>query len=72
MSFKNEYKKFAATSLDQTERAPDPADKLGRLVVAEAWLDLDEQTNQLIAHEADGARCLIEQPLRATCRSPGW
>ena len=32
MSFKNEYKRFAATSLDQTERTADPTDKLSRLI----------------------------------------
>ncbi len=40
MSFKNAYKRFAVTSLDQTERTADPTDKLGRLIVAEAWRGL--------------------------------
>ena len=69
MSFKNEYKRFAVRSLDQTERAADPTDKLGRLIVAEAWLDLAEQTNQLVDHEAEEAHSIIEQPLKAaSCR----
>lgn len=69
MSFKNEYKRFAVTSLDQTEKAAAPTDKLGRLIVAEAWLDLAKQTNQLVGHEADEAHSIIEQPLKAaSCR----
>jgi hypothetical protein len=69
MSFKNEYKRFAITSLVQTEKAGDAAGKLGRLIVAEAWLDLVEQTNQLVDHEAEDAHWIIEQPLKAgSCR----
>ncbi len=69
MSFKNKYKRFAVTSLDQTDRTTDPTDKLGRLIVAEAWLDLAEQTTQTVGHEADEAHSLMEQPLkRVSCQ----
>ena len=66
MSFKNEYKRFAITSLDQ---AADSADKFGRLIVAEAWIDLAEQTNQLVDTKPRKPTRLVEQPLKAaSCR----
>jgi hypothetical protein len=72
MGSKNEYKRFAVKSLDQIERTAGVVDKLGRLIMAEAWLDLAEQTNQPLDHEADEAHWIIEQPLRvASCRTPG-
>jgi hypothetical protein len=63
MSFENEYKRFAAASLDLTERATDLSHKVGLLIVAEAWLDLAEQTTQLVDHKADEAHEIMEQPL---------
>jgi hypothetical protein len=33
----NEYKRFAVATLDQTERTTDVADKMGVLIMAEAW-----------------------------------
>jgi hypothetical protein len=32
--------------------------------MAEAWLDLAEQTTQVVDHEADEAHSMIEQPLK--------
>jgi hypothetical protein len=49
MSFENKYKRFAAASLDLTEKAKDLPDKVGVLIMAEAWLDLVEQTTQLVS-----------------------
>jgi hypothetical protein len=65
----NEYKPFAEASLDQTERTMDVADKVGVLIMAEAWLDLAQETTQLVDREADHAHSIIEQPLKArSCR----
>jgi hypothetical protein len=64
----NEYKQFAVASLNQTEKATDLANKVGRLIIAEAWLDLAEGTTQLVDHEADGAHSIMEQSLKtASC-----
>ena len=61
------YKNFATASLNSTEGAKNLTDKAGLLIIAEAWLDLAEQTTQLVRHEADEAHRMIEQPLtRAT------
>jgi hypothetical protein len=60
------YKNFAVASLNSTERAKDLTDKVGLLIIAEAWLELAEQTTQLLGHEAEAHR-MIERPLtRAT------
>ncbi len=64
MTSVNPYKLFAATSLDSTEHATELSSKVGRLIVAEAWLDLAEQTTQIANHEADEAHSIIEQPLK--------
>ncbi|HEY2412989.1 MAG TPA: hypothetical protein VGI40_12135 [Pirellulaceae bacterium] len=64
MRFKNEYKRFVTASLDLTEKAKDLPDKVGVLIMAEAWLDLAEQTTQLVDQEADEAHCMMEEPLK--------
>ena len=64
MSSENEYRRFAAASLNSTESAKDLSDKVGLLIMAEAWLDLAEQTTQTVDHEADEAHSMIEQPLK--------
>lgn len=64
MTSESRYKRFAATSLNSTEYATDLSGKVGRLIVAEAWLDLAEQTTQIVYHEADEAHSIIEQPLK--------
>jgi len=45
------YKNFAVASLNSTE----DSDKVGLLIIAEAWLELTEQTTQLLGHEAEEA-----------------
>jgi hypothetical protein len=64
MTSESQYKRFAATSLNSTEDATDLSDKVGLLIMAEAWLDLAEQTTQMVDHEADEAYSMIEQPLK--------
>jgi hypothetical protein len=65
----NEYKRFAVASLTQTERTTDLANKVGVLIMAEAWLNLAHETTQLVDHEADDAYSIIGQPLKtASCR----
>ena len=60
-------KNFAVASLNSTEGAKDLTDKVGLLIIAEAWLELAEQTTQLLGHEAEEAHRIIERPLtRAT------
>ena len=63
MSSKNEYRRFAATSLESTENAADLTTKTRLLIMADAWLDLAERTTQLVDHEAEEAHGIMEQPL---------
>jgi len=58
------YKNFAVASLNSTEGAKDQTDKAGLLIMAEAWLELAEQTTQPLGHEAEEAHRMIEQPLK--------
>jgi hypothetical protein len=58
------YKRFAASSLNSTEGVTCVSDKVRLLIMAEAWLDLAEQTTQIVDHESDEAHGMIEQPLR--------
>jgi hypothetical protein len=68
MSSEN-YRNFAVASLNSTEGAKDLTDKVGLLIMAEAWLELAEQTTQLVGHEAEEAHRMIEWPLsRATAQ----
>ena len=61
------YKNFAVASLNTTEGAKDLTDKVGLLIIAEAWLELAEQTTQLLGQETEEAHRMIERPLsRAT------
>jgi hypothetical protein len=60
----NEYSRFAVSSLDATETARDLCGKVAVLILADAWLDLAEQTTQTVDHEADEAHSMIEQPLK--------
>jgi hypothetical protein len=67
VSSKNEYRRFAAASLESTEKGADLTTKTHLLIMADAWLDLAERTTQLIDREADEAHRIMEQPLtRAT------
>ena len=61
------YRNFAVASLGSTEGVADLPDKVGLLIIAEAWLELAEQTTQLVGHEAEEAHKMIELRLtRAT------
>ena len=61
------YKNFAVASLNSTQGAKGLTDKVGLLIIAEAWLELAEQSTQLVGHEVEEAHRMIEQPLtRAT------
>ena len=53
------YKNFAMASLNSTEGAKDLTEKVGLLIIAEAWLQLAEQ----VGHEAEEAHRMIERPL---------
>jgi hypothetical protein len=64
MTSKSEYCRFAVSSLNSTGTAIDLSSKVGVLILADAWLDLAEQTTQTVDHEADEAHCIIEQPLK--------
>ena len=63
MSCENEYRRFAIASLDLSERGKNLADKSRVLIVAEARLDLAEQTTPLVERETSEAHRIIEQPL---------
>lgn len=58
------YKRFAASFLNSTEGVTSVSDKLRRLIMAEAWLNLVEQTTQMVDDKFDEAHDMIEQPLR--------
>jgi hypothetical protein len=61
------YRRFAVTSLNSTEGVKDLADKVGLLIMAQAWLELAEQTTQPVGDETEEAHRMIERPLtRAT------
>ena len=64
------YRNFAMASLNSTEGAKDLTDKVGRLIMAEAWLELAEQTSQLVGHEAKEAHRMIERPLTQAAVQP--
>jgi hypothetical protein len=55
MTSKSQYKRFAVSSFNSTEGAADVSDKVGLLIIAEAWLDLAEQTAQIVDQEVDEA-----------------
>ncbi len=63
MSSENQYRRFAVASLDLSERGKTLVDKSRALIVAEAWLDLAEQTTELVQRETDAAHRIIEPPL---------
>jgi hypothetical protein len=64
MTFESQYIRFAAASLNSTEDATDLSDKVGLLIMAEAWMDLAEQTTQMVDQQANEAHSMIEQPLK--------
>jgi hypothetical protein len=64
------YRNFAMASLNSTEAAKDLTDKVGVLIMAEAWFELAEQTTQLVGHEAKEAHGMIERPLMRAAVQP--
>jgi hypothetical protein len=50
--------------VNSTEQATELTGKVGRLIMAEAWLVLAEQTAQLTDHDAHEAHLVIDVPLR--------
>jgi hypothetical protein len=63
MSLESPNRRFAVSSVNSTEGV-NPSDKVGLLIMAEAWLDLAEQTTQVVDHGVDEAHSIIEQPLK--------
>jgi hypothetical protein len=66
---KDEYRRFAAASLDSAKRAPEGAEKTRRLVMAEVWLELADRTSQMAKTQV---RRLGDHPLvrRMLARNP--
>jgi hypothetical protein len=64
------YRKFAVASLNSTEGAKHLTDKVGLLIMAEAWLELAEQTTQPVGPEAEEAHRMFERPLRRSTVQP--
>ena len=64
MTSENQYRRFAVASLKSTEGGADLSDKVGRLIRAEAWLDLAEQTTQRVDNDGGEAHRIMEQPLK--------
>jgi hypothetical protein len=66
MSKCDDYKIFAASSLELAHKTDNPADKARLLGMAEAWLDLSDRLNRLLKSPSRTAR---EDPaIRATFR----
>jgi hypothetical protein len=72
MTSKSEYSRFAVSSLNSTGTATDLCSKVGVLILADAWLDLAEQTTQTVYHEADEAHSIMQQPLRRASVQGHW
>ena len=72
MTSKSEYSRFAVSSLNSTGTATEPTSKVGVLILADAWLDLAEQTTQTVDHEADEAHSIMQQPLRRASVQGHW
>jgi hypothetical protein len=72
MTSKSEYSRFAVSSLNSTETATDPSNKVGVLILADAWLDLAEQTTQTVDHKADEAHAMMQKPLRRASVQGHW
>jgi hypothetical protein len=68
----SEHRRFAVSSLSSTENVTDLSHKVGLLILAEAWLDLAEQTTQTVDHEADEAHSIMEQPLKRASVQGHW
>ncbi len=65
MSKCDDYKRFAASSLELAHKTDSPADKARLLGMAEAWLNLADRLSRLLKHN----RAVGEDPaIRATFR----
>jgi len=58
--------------LNSTGTATDLSSKVGVLILADAWLDLAEQTTQTVDHEADEAHSMLQKPLRRASVQGHW
>jgi len=72
MTSKSKYSHFAVSSLNSTGTATDLSSKVGVLILADAWLDLAEQTTQTVDHKADEAHSMIQRPLRRASVQGHW
>jgi hypothetical protein len=66
MSKDDEYRDYAARTMDLAQRASSSADKGRLLMMAEAWLDLADRVHCGVSHEVQKARELhpvIRTPL---------
>lgn len=63
MSSEKQYRRYAAASLDVSARGQNLADETRVLIVAEAWLDLAEQTTPIVERESGEAHRVIEHHL---------
>jgi hypothetical protein len=62
----DEYRHYAARTMDLAQRASSSADKGRLLMMAEAWLDLADRVHRGVSHEVRRARELhpvIRTPL---------
>ncbi len=64
MTSESQYRRFAIASLNSTEGVTDLSDKVGLLIIAEAWLDLAEQTTQRVDNDGGEPHRIMEQPLK--------
>jgi hypothetical protein len=64
MTSESQYRRFAVACLNSTEGVTDLSNKVGRLIMAEAWFDLVEQTTQRVDNDGGEAHRIIEQPLK--------
>jgi hypothetical protein len=72
MTSKSEYSSFAVSSISSTQSVTDLSGKVSLLILADAWLDLVEQTTQTVHHEADEARSMMQHPLRRAGVNGHW
>lgn len=64
MSSKDQYRRFAAASLDLAKNAEDLPAKIHFIIMAEAWLDLAVGAVSLVDLEAYAARMDLERSLK--------
>ena len=64
MTIAQEYRRFSVGFVDLATQQMELSGKTGRLIIAEAWLDLTEQTTQS-GCKASEVREAVERPLIA-------